>query len=505
VPLIHQITANIFKRNVSRIQAVTGDPVTSQQRTFDQLISTAKYTEWGKKYDYPNVSTVNDLRNRFPVQDYDTLKPYIERIMQGEQQVLWPSHISWFAKSSGTTSDKSKFIPVTDDALKDCHYKASRDVLAMYLYQNPSSKLFTGKTLLMGGSHQINKLNHYSKFGDVSAVMMQNMPVFGRYAMTPSLKIALMDEWESKIEAMANYTLHQNVTSIAGVPTWTIVLIRRLFEMTGKDNLRDIWPHMELYIHGGVSFKPYKTQFNELIRNSNMHYVETYNASEGFFAFQDQLDSDELLLMPDYGIFYEFIPADEFDKEDPKTITLGEVETGKNYAVVISTNAGLWRYKIGDTVRFTSVKPYRIQISGRVKHFINAFGEELIVDNSDKAIAEASLQTNSKVIDYTAAPIYIEGNEKGGHEWIIEFETIPNDIDQFTAILDKTLQAVNSDYEAKRHKDLALKMPLVHIAQKGTFYEWLRSKGKLGGQHKVPRLSNDRKYLDEIMQFLSKS
>lgn len=500
--LIQNITARIFKTNVARIQRVTSDPVQYQQKTFDNLIQLSKNTEWGKKYGYADIKTVDDFKNRFPVQEYDTLKPFIDRIMHGEQNILWPSTISWFAKSSGTTSDKSKFIPVTEMALKECHYKAGRDVVGMYLLNNPASKLFTGKTLLMGGSHQINNLNHYSKFGDVSAVMMQNMPVFGRYAMTPSLKIALMDEWESKIEAMANYTLRQNVTSIAGVPTWTIVLIRRLFEMTGKNNLTDIWPHLELYIHGGVSFKPYKTQFNELIRGDGMHYVETYNASEGFFAFQDQLNSDELLLMPDYGIFYEFIPMEEFDSENPKTITLGEVETGKNYAVVISTNAGLWRYKIGDTIKFTSVKPYRIHISGRVKHFINAFGEELIVDNSDHAIAEASRQTNAKVTDYTAGPVYIEGNEKGCHEWIIEFDALPADIKLFTNILDQTLQSLNSDYEAKRHKDLALKLPVVHIAPKGTFYEWLKSKGKLGGQHKIPRLSNDRKYLEEIMKFV---
>lgn len=500
--LIQNITARIFKTNVTRIQRVINDPVHYQQKTFDNLIALSKNTEWGKQYGYADIKTVEDFKNRFPVQDYDTLKPFIDRIMHGEQNILWSSNISWFAKSSGTTSDKSKFIPVTDMALKECHYKAGRDVIAMYLLNNPESKLFTGKTLLMGGSHQINNLNHYSKFGDVSAVMMQNMPVFGRYAMTPSLKIALMNEWESKIEAMANYTLHQNVTSIAGVPTWTIVLIRRLFEMTGKNNLSDIWPNLELYIHGGVSFKPYKTQFNELIHGENMHYVETYNASEGFFAFQDQLNSDELLLMPDYGIFYEFIPMEEFDSENPKTITLGEVEIGKNYAVVISTNAGLWRYKIGDTIKFTSVKPYRIHISGRVKHFINAFGEELIVDNSDHAIAEASKQTHAKVTDYTAGPIYIEGNEKGGHEWIIEFDALPADINLFTEILDKTLQSLNSDYEAKRHKDMALKLPVVHVAPKGTFYEWLKSKGKLGGQHKIPRLSNDRKYLEEIMKFV---
>ena len=500
--IIHSITSTVFKRQIARIQQAVNDPMRAQEAVFTALMAGAVGTEWRKKYDFASIKSIEDYRNRFPVQDYDSLKPYIDRIMSGEQSVLWNTPISWFAKSSGTTSDKSKFIPVSKMALDDCHFKGSRDVLAMYLHNNPASRLFTGKTLLMGGSHQINQLNQHSKYGDVSAVMMQNMPLLTRYAMTPSLKIALMDEWESKIEAMADHTIDKNVTSIAGVPTWTIVLIRRLFELTGKSDLKEIWPNLELYIHGGVSFKPYRSQFNDLIKPGNMHYVETYNASEGFFAFQDRLGSDEMLLMPDYGLFYEFIPMEEFDSEFPKTITLDEVELFKNYAVVISSNAGLWRYKIGDTVRFTSKNPYRIQVSGRVKHFINAFGEEVIVDNTDKAVAEACAQTHATVVEYSAAPIYIEGNEKGGHEWIIEFGQQPDNLQQFIQILDKTLQSINSDYEAKRHKDLALKMPVVHIAPKGAFYEWLKSKGKLGGQHKIPRLSNERIYIEEIKQFI---
>lgn len=500
--LIHAIASRVIGRQVSRIQAIVEDPVRAQEETFRQLIEAGRDTMWGRMYDYASVRSVNDLKQRFPVQDYDTLKPYIDRIMQGEQQVLWNTPIAWFAKSSGTTSDKSKFIPVSEASLAECHFKGGKDVLAMYLHNNPDSRLFSGKTLLMGGSHQINQFNQYSKYGDVSAVMMQNLPWTAKYAMTPSLEIALMDEWESKIEAMAQHTIDRDVTSIAGVPTWTIVLIRRLFEMRGVNDLKEIWPNLELYIHGGVSFKPYRSQFNQLIRTEPMHYVETYNASEGFFAFQDRLHADDMLLMPDYGLFYEFIPLEEFDKEDPKTLTWGEVELNKNYAVVISSNSGLWRYKIGDTIRFTSLYPHRVQVSGRVKHFINAFGEEVIVDNSDKAIAEACAQTGARVTEYTAAPIYITGNEKGGHEWIIEFSTAPSDLEQFTRVLDNTLKSINSDYEAKRHKDLALKMPVVHVAQQGAFYAWLRSKGKLGGQHKIPRLSNDRTYIDEIMAFV---
>ncbi len=500
--IIHSITTRIFLRHLARIQNAVNNPVDAQQIVFKNLITGGENTEWGKKYDYKSVKNINDLKNRFPVQDYDSIKPYIDRLMLGEQNILWNEQIIWFAKSSGTTNDKSKFIPVSHNALKECHYQGGKDVIAMYLHSNPSSKLFTGKSLLMGGSHQINKLNQFSQFGDVSAVMMQNMPMLTRYAMTPSLKIALMDEWESKISSMASHTINKNVTSIAGVPTWTIVLIRRLFELTGKNNLIDIWKNLELYIHGGVSFKPYRSQFKDLIRGDNMHYIETYNASEGFFAFQDQLNSDEMLLMPDYGIYYEFIPLEEFDNADPKTITWEDVELNKNYAIVISTNAGLWRYKIGDTIKFTSKNPYRIQITGRVKHFINAFGEELIIDNSDKAIAEACKQTHAKVTEYTAAPIYIEGNAKGGHEWIIEFEQLPDNFEQFVVILDNTLKSINSDYEAKRYKDIALTMPLVHIAKKGAFYEWLKSKGKLGGQHKIPRLSNERNYIEEIRAFI---
>lgn len=500
--IIHAIASKVITRHVSRIQAVVEDPVQAQENTFRNLIQAGRDTDWGKQYDYASVQRIEDLKARFPVQDYDTLKPWIDRILQGEQKVLWNTPISWFAKSSGTTSDKSKFIPVSTMSLEECHFKGGKDVLAMYLHNNPESRLFSGKTLLMGGSHQINQLNQHSKYGDVSAVMMQNLPWTAKYAMTPSLDIALMDEWESKIEAMAQHTLDKDVTSIAGVPTWTIVLIRRLFEKRGVADLKDVWPNLELYIHGGVSFKPYQEQFNQLIQKEPMYYVETYNASEGFFAFQDRLRSDEMLLMPDYGLYYEFIPIEEFDKPDPKTLTWAQVELNKQYAVVISSNAGLWRYKIGDTIRFTSLFPHRVQVSGRVKHFINAFGEEVIVDNSDKAIAEACAQTGAKVTEYTAAPIYIVGNEKGGHEWIIEFTKAPDNLERFVQVLDNTLKAINSDYEAKRHKDLALKLPVVHVARSGAFYDWLRSKGKLGGQHKIPRLSNDRTYLEDIMRFL---
>lgn len=502
--LLHNIAHWFFTREVSRIQSVADNPLDAQERMFMYLMQTAKDTDWGRRFDYGSIRTFADYQNRFPVQDYDFFKTEIDRIMHGEENVLWPGATTWFAKSSGTTSDKSKFIPVTKVSLDDCHYKGGRDLLAMYLINHPDSKLFSGKGLVMGGSHQVNQLNEFSRFGDVSAVMMQNMPFYVHLVKTPKLSIALMSEWEEKIEKMAAHTLKQNVTHIAGVPTWTVVLIRRLFEMTGKNNLRDIWPNLELYIHGGVSFKPYREQFNNLIRGDDMNYIETYNASEGFFAFQDRLFADDMLLLNDNGIFYEFIPTDEFDKEFPKTLSLAQVETGKNYGLVISTNAGLWRYKVGDTIRFTSTAPYRIQVSGRIKHFINAFGEEVIVDNSDEAIRKACTATHAIITDYTAAPIYFSGEGKGGHEWIIEFEKQPDDMQRFTEILDATLQSINSDYEAKRHKNMALQMPVIHSAPAGTFYNWLKSKGKLGGQHKVPRLSNDRTYLDDILTLLNR-
>jgi len=501
--LLHSVAKWYFTRALSRIEHVTSHPIETQEAMFRYLIFQGKGTEIGKTYNFDKVATIDDFKQRMPVQDYDSLKPYIERVMKGEQNLLWSSPISWFAKSSGTTSDKSKFIPVSKEALDDCHYQGGRDLLATYLKHHPESKLFSGKALVMGGSNQVNQLNEHTKYGDVSAVMMQNMPLFGQMVKTPKLSIALMSEWEEKIEKMAEHTVNQNVTHIAGVPTWTIVLIRRLFEMKGTDNLRDIWPNLELYIHGGVSFRPYREQFKQLIRGEGMNYVETYNASEGFFAFQDRPDADDMLLMSDYGIFYEFIPSEEMEEINPRTLTWGEVEVGKNYAVVITTNCGLWRYKLGDTIRFTTLFPHRIQISGRVKHFINAFGEEVIVDNSDEAIGSACKATGAVMKEYTACPVYMEGTGKGGHEWIIEFEQAPADIELFTKELDSSLQGLNSDYEAKRHKDMALVLPKIHVAPNGTFYEWMRRQGKLGGQHKVPRLSNERKYLEEILSTMN--
>jgi hypothetical protein len=405
--------------------------------------------------------------------------------------------VNWFAKSSGTTSDKSKFIPVSDESLDETHFKASKDVLTNYYKNFPDSDLLTGKSLVVGGSHQVHQVNEQVQYGDLSAVLMQNTPFWGHWIRTPELSVALLDEWENKIEKLAESTIHENVTSLAGVPTWTIVLIKRILEISGKEYLKDVWPNLELYIHGGVSFVPYREQLHRLI-GKPINYLEIYNASEGFIAAQEKPEDEGLLLYTDHGIFYEFMPVEEYGKKDPATIGLNDVVLNKNYALVISTNGGLWRYLIGDTIQFTSLNPFKIRITGRLKHYINAFGEELIVDNSDNAIAIASEKTNTVVNDYTAAPVYFSDHSNGAHEWLIEFENEPEDLSKFTFELDRALQSINSDYEAKRHKDIALRMPLVHAVKKGTFNEWLRRKGKLGGQHKVPRLSNERILIEEI-------
>lgn len=477
------------------------NPIDTQKQVFNHILGSAQFTEYGKKYGFAHMNTVDDFKKNVPINNYDSLKTYIERILQGEQNILWPSPINWFAKSSGTTSDKSKFIPITKESLDDNHFRAGKDVFALYFRQFPQSNFMSGKCLVIGGSHQINQLNVDSFYGDLSAVMLQNLPLYGQMVRTPDLSIALMSEWEEKIEKIAQTTIHENVTYIAGVPTWTIVLIKRILEISGASNLLDIWPDLEVYVHGGVSFKPYRQQFAEYIPSQQMKYVETYNASEGFFAAQDDITRNDMLLFLRHGIYYEFMPMEEYGKEHPETLSLKEVELHKNYALVLNTNGGLWRYIVGDTIQFTSLDPYRIQVTGRTKHYINAFGEEVIVDNTDRAIAEACLQTGAVVSDYTAAPVYMSGESNGAHEWIIEFSKLPCPLDEFTAKLDKSLQAINSDYEAKRHKDIALRMPIVHKMPVNGFNKWLKDKGKLGGQHKIPRLSNERKYLEEIMPY----
>ena len=499
--IISPALKGFMKLRQSAIDNFVLNPIDTQQQVFNDLIGTAQYTEYGKQFGFESLNGTSDFKKAVPVTDYDRLKPCIERILQGEQNILWPSQITWFAKSSGTTSDKSKFIPISKESLDDNHFKAGKDTLALYLKQFPQSPVLNGKCLVIGGSHQINQLNAESFYGDLSAVMLQNLPLAGQLVRTPDLSIALMDEWEQKIEMMAHSTIHENVSYIAGVPTWTIVLIKRLFEIAGTTDLHDIWPDLELYLHGGVSFKPYRDQFRQFFPKHNINYQETYNASEGFFAAQDDPADEGMLLLLNHGIYYEFMPMEETGKDHPETLSLKQVELGRNYALVISTNCGLWRYIVGDTVQFTSLNPFRIKVSGRLKHYINAFGEEVIVDNADYAIAKACATTGAVVNDYSAAPVFMTGTENGAHEWIIEFDHLPVSLDIFTRELDQSLQRVNSDYEAKRQKNIALRMPIVHIMPKEGFKQWLKDKGKLGGQHKVPRLCNDRHFLEEMLPY----
>jgi GH3 auxin-responsive promoter len=500
--LLSPAISHLARMRMWRIEAWMENPIAAQREVLQDLVTSAQYTEFGRKYDFPSLFNIRDFKKAVPIHEYDDLKPYIHRIMEGEQNVLWNTPINWFAKSSGTTSDKSKFIPISNESLEDSHFKAAKDVLTMYYEFNPYSDLLTGKALVIGGSHTVHSINEETHYGDLSAVLLQNSPFYGKWIRTPELSIALMDEWEDKIEKLAAHTIQENVTSISGVPTWTMVLLRRILEITGKETISQVWPDLELYIHGGVSFVPYREPLEKLI-GKQINYLEMYNASEGFFAAQDRPDSDGMLLFPDHGIFMEFMPVEEYGKEDPQTIGLAGVEIGRNYALVISTNGGLWRYCIGDTVQFTSLQPYRIKVSGRIKHYINAFGEELIIDNTDRAIRMACEQTGAMVNDYTAAPVYFDATGNGAHEWLIEFEKEPTNLEHFVYELDTALKQLNSDYEAKRYKDIALRAPVLRSIKKGSFANWLKCKGKLGGQHKVPRLSNTRTYLEEILSTLS--
>jgi hypothetical protein len=503
--LLNSILTWVMRKRMHQIELFMKYPHEVQDELFRKLIYTAKLTEFGKNHNFSSIQSYAQFTELVPIQSYEEIFPSIERLMRGEQNVLWPTEIKWFSKSSGTTNARSKFIPVSQESLEDCHFKGGKDMLSLFVNSYPETKIFDGKSLGVGGSHQINELDPSatSYYGDVSAVIMRNLPVWAELIRTPSLETALMSNWEEKIDKMARETAGEEVTSIAGVPTWIILLIQRVVELKGAKNILDVWPGLEVFFHGAVSFKPYRALFENLIPNEDMVYWETYNASEGFFGIQDQRNSEELLLMLDYGIFYEFIPMEDVDKERPKAIPLSQVEVGKNYAMVISTNAGLWRYNIGDTIKFTSTSPYRIKISGRTKHFINVFGEEVIVENAEAAITKACESTGSIMNNFTAAPVFLEANKKGGHEWIIEFRKKPDDLAEFIHILDSTLRQLNSDYDAKRAHDLALVAPVVHCVKEGTFYDWMKSRGKLGGQNKVPRLSNSREYVDDILRMIS--
>ncbi|MCL1942716.1 MAG: GH3 auxin-responsive promoter family protein [Candidatus Azobacteroides sp.] len=474
-----------------------------QRDQLNRLVSYAKNTEIGKQYDFANIKKYGDFSKKVPLHSYEDIFPSIKRMMDGEKNVLWPSTVRWFAKSSGTTNDKSKFIPVSKEGLIHCHYAGGRDCIALYLRNNPQSRIFSGKGLILGGSLKKSDFSKRYLSGDLSAVMIKNMPFLANHVRVPCKKIALMDEWEAKLEAICNSVIDKNVTNLSGVPSWFLVLIKKILTKTGKSYLTDIWPNLEVFFHGGISFEPYVEQYKTLIPSPDMHYMETYNASEGFFGIQNDPDDPSMLLMTDYGIFYEFIPLEQLNRPDPEIVSLEGVELNRNYATVISTNSGLWRYIIGDTIKFTSKNPYKFLITGRTKHFINAFGEELMVHNADKAMVKACRQTDAVIRDYTAAPVYMSSESNGCHQWIIEFERKPDSINYFTECLDSALKEANSDYEAKRYKNMTLSMPKIVIARENLFHDWLEEKNKLGGQHKVPRLSNDRRYIDELLNLNS--
>ena len=476
-------------------------PVEVQNEWLFRLLHLAEDTEWGRKYSFSDIQSVDEFRSRVPISSYDDLEPWIMRMRQGETDVLWPGKVQWFAKSSGTTSSKSKYIPVTEEALQDCHYKGGKDLLAVYYHSYPETEFLSGKTIGVAGSIQEENDTSDSFAGDLSAILMSNLPMWAHLSKAPKLSIVIMDEWQEKLEKIVEHTLDEDIRAISGVPSWMLVILRRALEVSGKKKIKDLWPNFELIVHGGVSFAPYAQQFEEIC-GPDVHYQEVYNASEGFIAMQDDFTRDDMLLMLDYGIYYEFLPMDQLNSDHPQTVELKDVEIGKTYALVITTNAGLWRYMIGDTVVFTSTNPYRIKINGRTKSFINAVGEEVIVENADEAIQHACKLTGAVVMEYTAAPVYFSNKEKAGHEWLIEFEKEPRDIEVFAEYLDNGLKSVNSDYEAKRYHNMILMPPCVHNLPKGTFMKWLKKNNRLGGQYKVPRLSNDRRIVEEILEII---
>ncbi len=499
IPIVNSIASWFLKKRFHQIELFLKYPNEVQMELLNNLIKTAKNTEIGTKYDFASINNYKTFCERVPISTYEEMGQKIERSRLGENNIFWPTPIKWFAKSSGTTAGKSKFIPVSVESLEDCHYAASKDLLCMYLNNNPESQLFVGKGLRLGGSKELYKDNG-TVYGDLSAILIANMPFWAEFSSTPSNEVSLMADWETKMQAIVNETVQENVTSLAGVPSWMLVLLNQVLETTGEDSLFNIWPNLEVYFHGGVSFDPYIEQYNKILPKDSFRYYEIYNASEGFFAIQDRNSIKELLLMLDYGIFYEFIPMDTYGKSSEKIIPLNEVEVGKNYAIVITTNAGLWRYKIGDTVKFTSISPYRIKVTGRTKHHINVFGEELIIENAEEALRKVTKATHSEIVDYTVAPIFMEGREKGAHEWMIEFKTPPESLESFIEQLDNALQYVNSDYEAKRFNNTTLNLLKVIPARKNLFYDWLKKEDKLGGQHKVPRLSNSRDFFEELIK-----
>ncbi len=496
--LVNKVMEILMKKRMRQIENFIKYPIETQENTLFNNLSKARNTEYGNLYKFNEIDNLREFQSRVPLVTYEEFEPYIEKARRGIADVSWEGKIKWFAKSSGTTNAKSKFIPISDVSLEDCHYSAGKMMFAIYLNNHPDTEIFKNKNLRLGGSSEIYQ-EYDTLFGDLSAILIDNLPFYAELRNSPNRQISLMSEWESKMKAISAAVIKEDIGCLTGVPSWMLVLLHKILEETGKEKLDEVWPMLEVFFHGGISFKPYKENYEELT-HKKLNFYEIYNASEGFFAIQDRSDSKEMLLLLDNGIFYEFIPMDEFGSADPKVITLEDVEVGKNYAIVITTNGGLWRYIIGDTVKFTSTDPFRIVVTGRTKHFINALGEELIIENAEEGIRKACEKTQAVIKEFTAAPIFMEGNKKGAHEWIIEFEKKPDNIEAFANILDESLQELNSDYEAKRYKNMTLNPLKLNIARENLFFDWMKSRGKLGGQNKVPRLSNTREYLDDLLE-----
>lgn len=495
---INSLLTIFTQKRLTQIDYFKANPAKVQRDTLQALLTRAACTEYGQKYDFNSILTAEQYRERLPVIHYEDIRELIARTMEGENNILWPEETKWFAKSSGTTDAKSKFIPVSPTVLEDCHFRGGKDVIAVFNKLNPEAQVFSGKTLVLGGSSEVSKTNNNCQFGDLSAILISNTPFWANMMKTPDSSIMLMSNWEEKIEKICETTIKEDVRCLAGVPSWFLTVINKILERTGKENLHEVWPNLELFIHGGISFTPYREQYKKLLPDPKMKYLETYNASEGFFGLQDDPDDEAMLLMLDYGIYYEFMPMSEIGKSKPKTLMLEEVSTDTNYAMIITTSGGLWRYMIGDTISFTSTKPYKFKITGRTKLFINAFGEELIIDNATQALKSACDQTGADAFEFTAAPVFMDNNHKGAHEWLIEFKNVPEDLEAFADLLDRELQKLNSDYEAKRL--LSLECLHIHAARPNLFNDWLKEKGKLGGQHKVPRLWNDRTHIEELLK-----
>ncbi len=495
---INTLLGLFTQKRLSQIDYFKTHPVKVQRDTWQELLTRGKSTEYGKRYGFDTILTPEQYRERVPVVSYEEISGEVRRMMEGESGILWPEETRWFAKSSGTTDAKSKFIPVSPSALEECHFRGGKDVIAVFNRLYPEAGVFGGKTLALGGSSEVSKTNTDCRFGDLSAILISNTPFWANRMKTPDASIMLMSNWEEKIEKICETTVREDVRCLAGVPSWFLTVINKILERTGKKHLHEVWPNLELFIHGGISFTPYREQYRRLLPDPKMKYLETYNASEGFFGLQDDPEDTSLLLMLDYGVYYEFMPVSEVGQSKPRTLMLEEVKTGENYALVITTNSGLWRYMIGDTIQFTSTKPYKFRITGRTKLFINAFGEELIIDNATEALHTVCRATGAEVVEFTAAPVFMEDGKRGAHEWLVEFSTPPADPEAFAEALDKELQRLNSDYEAKRL--LSLERLRLQKARRGLFNEWLKEKGKLGGQHKVPRLWNDRTHIDELLK-----